>query len=151
MSLFSSKLGNSFFIFDTIIEPLNVSNGKSINKTELNANIDVKDNLVLDDVAIKVDGKDTKVKNDGEIYTVNIKESASKQNLVITAIDKAGNKTLYKVDDLIVSTNVFVRLFNNTILFAAAVFGLLVVLSLTVGLVLKSKSGVVNVKTSSKK
>lgn len=134
-----------------IIEPLNVSNGKSINKTELNANIEVKDNLVLDDVAIKVDGKDTKVKNDGEIYTVNIKESAAKQNLVITAIDKAGNKTSYKVDDLIVSTNVFVRLFNNTILFAAAVFGLLVVLSVTVGLVLKSKSGVVNVKTSSKK
>ena len=52
---------------------------------------------------------------------------------------------------MIVSTNVFVRLFNNTILFAAAVFGLLVVLSVTVGLVLKSKSGVVNVKTSSKK
>lgn len=96
-----------------VIIPLNLAEGETYNTDNYVANIAVNDNLVLSEVNIWVNGEAVSYENIGDGYTFSIPESAKKQNIVISAKDAAGNRVVCEVDNLLVSTNIFVRWLNN--------------------------------------
>ena len=85
--------------------------------------VEIKDNLVLEDVKVYLNGEEIKYSNQGETYTFDIPEKNEKQNVRIVAVDAAGNELEVLVEDFLVSTNVFVRWFNNTPLFIGSIAG----------------------------
>lgn len=98
---------------EPVIVPLNLAEGETYNTDNYVANIAVNDNLVLSEVNIWVNGEAVAYENIGDGYTFSIEESAKKQNIVISAKDAAGNRVVCEVDNLLVSTNIFVRWLNN--------------------------------------
>lgn len=85
--------------------------------------VEIKDNLVLEDVKVYLNDEEIKYSNQGETYTFDIPEKNEKQNVRIVAVDAAGNELEVLVEDFLVSTNVFVRWFNNTPLFIGSIAG----------------------------
>lgn len=85
--------------------------------------VEIKDNLVLDDVKIYLNDAEVEYRSEGETYTFDIPEKNGKQNVRIVAVDAAGNTYELLVENFLVSTNVFVRWFNNTPLFVGSIVG----------------------------
>ena len=85
--------------------------------------VEIKDNLVLGDVKIYLYDAEVEYRSEGETYTFDIPEKNGKQNVRIVAVDAAGNTYELLVENFLVSTNVFVRWFNNTPLFVGSVVG----------------------------
>ncbi len=86
--------------------------------------VSVKDNLVLENVKLYVNGKEEKYTSEGEDYKFNIASSNSLQDVEIIADDAAGNSYTLAINDVLVSTNLFVRWFNNTPLFIGSIAGI---------------------------
>lgn len=106
-----------------VIVPADFENGKQYAVELKEVAIEIKDNLVLDSVKIYLNDKEVEYKVAGEIYTFDIPESNKKQSVKIVAIDAAGNEQEIVVGDFLVSTNVFVRWYNNTPLFIGSIVG----------------------------
>lgn len=106
-----------------IVEPMNLESNGQYNTSNYRATVQIKDNLVLGDVVVKVDGKDVKCDASGDNYSFIIPESVAKQNIEITAKDAAGNERDIEVDDVLVSTNFFARWYNNTPIFIVSIGG----------------------------
>ncbi len=85
--------------------------------------ITVKDNLVLNDVKVSLNGQPIEYTNSGDSYKFVVDSSNSKQSLQITATDAAGNETVVEVKDFLVTTSMFVRWYNNTPLFYGSIAG----------------------------
>ena len=85
--------------------------------------VEIKDNLVLEAVKVLLNGEEIEYQVDGETCSFDIPESNSLQTVKIIAVDAAGNETEVLVEDFLVSTNFFVRWFNNTPLFIGTVGG----------------------------
>lgn len=101
--------------------------------------VEIKDNLVLEGVKIYLNGAEIQYTNDGETYTFDIPEMNEKQNVRIVAVDAAGNEYELSVEDFLVSTNVFVRWYNNTPLFVGSIVGIAVVCGFLIIVMLKRK------------
>lgn len=104
-----------------IIEPINIESEKNYNTNSYDAMVSVNDNLILTEVEITIDGSRAAYTNDGENYRFQIPESSQRQNVIILARDAAGNEMIYELADILVSTNVFVRWFNNRALFGGSI------------------------------
>lgn len=102
-----------------VIIPINFESGETYNETVYQANISIKDNLVLDYVEVYVDGRNVNVNADGENYTFDIPEANVSRNIRIVAVDAAGNQAEYVLKDIWVTTNFFVRWYNNKPVFVA--------------------------------
>lgn len=98
---------------EPVIVPLNIAEGETYNTDNYMASISVNDNLVLSEVSIRVNEQEITYENVGDTYTFSVPESTKKQNVVISAKDAAGNIVVYEMKDILVSTNIFIRWFNN--------------------------------------
>ena len=124
----SKKAEISFGIDKTnpVIVPIDFESGKQYPVEVKNVKAEVKDNLVLESVKIYLNGEEVEYKVDGEAYTFDIPEANEKQNVEFVAVDAAGNEYKLQVDDFLVSTNIFVRWYNNTPLFVGSIIGVVV-------------------------
>lgn len=121
-----------------VITPINLESEEQYpnGKNKLNddnkytAKISITDNLVLDTVQIYLNGKEVKYKNTDEDYSFDIGTSSSMQKVKIMAADAAGNKYETDISDILVSTNVFARWYNNSVLFIGSIIGISVIVVL---------------------
>lgn len=79
--------------------------------------VEIKDNLLLEDVKIYLNGEEVPYVVNGDEYSFEVLKSNSKQNVRIVAVDAAGNEEEILVTDVLVTTNIFARWYNNTPLF----------------------------------
>lgn len=118
-----------------VIVPIDFESGKQYPVEVKTVKAEIKDNLVLENVKIYLG--EEKAENeiqyaaDGETYTFDIPQSNEKQTVIFVATDAASNEYKLAVEDFLVSTNIFVRWYNNTLLFAGSIIGVVV---LAVGL-----------------
>ena len=109
-----------------VIVPIDLESGVQYPVEGKTVTIEIKDNLVLENVKIYLNDKEVEYTVDGESYTFFIPESNSVQDVRIVATDAAGNEYELSVDDFLVSTNIFVRWYNNTPLFIGSIIGVIV-------------------------
>lgn len=121
----SKKAEISFGIDKTnpIITPLNFQSKSSYNTDAFQACVSVEDNLVLSGVDIRVNNVPVTYENTGSNYYFEIPESTKKQTVTIYAEDLAGNGYSYEVEEVLVSTNIFVRWYDNKPLFVGSIVG----------------------------
>ena len=112
-----------------IITSFDLEPNKQYAVTTKTATFSIKDNLVLSDVKVYANDKELKVKKDGEKYTISIPKSNSKQTIKVVAIDAAGNETVMDISDILVTSDSFARLYNNSLLF----YGLLALIFIVTG------------------
>lgn len=123
----SKKAEISFGIDKTapVIVPVDLESGKQYPVELKKVSVEIKDNLVLESVKIYLNSKEIEYTVDGETYTFDIPESNSVQDVKIVAVDAAGNEYLVEIEDIIVSTNILVRWYNNTPLFTGSIAGVI--------------------------
>lgn len=109
-----------------VIVPIDFEGGVQYAVEEKVVSIEIKDNLVLQDVKIYLNDKEVEYTVDGETYTFTIPASNSKQDVRIVVTDAAGNEYELPVNGFLVSTNLFVRWYNNTPLFVGSIIGVVV-------------------------
>ena len=127
-----------------VIVPIDFESGKQYAVDVKDVVIEIKDNLVLENVKIYLNGEEIEYTVDGESYKFSIPKSNSKQDVKIVTTDAAGNEEIVEVNDFLVNTNIFVRWFNNTPLFVGSIIGVVVLaLGITIFLVFfkKKKEG----------
>lgn len=133
----SKKAEISFGIDKTkpVIVPIDFESGKQYPVEVKTVKAEIKDNLVLENVKIYFGEEkaenEIKYTVDGETYTFDIPQSNEKQTVLFVATDAASNEYKLSVEDFLVSTNIFVRWYNNTPLFIGSIIGVVV---LAVGL-----------------
>lgn len=106
-----------------VVIPVDFESGKQYAVELKTVSVEIKDNLVLEAVRVLLNGDEIEYRVDGETYIFDVPESNSLQTVRIIAVDAAGNETEVMVEDFLVSTNFFVRWFNNTPLFIGTVGG----------------------------
>ena len=87
---------------------------------------------------------------DGENYQFNIPNNTKKQDVTIMAVDAAGNKTNYVLNGILVTTNTFIRWYNNKPLFAGSIAGAAVVTGGGVGAAIALRSGRIKIRRKRK-
>ena len=135
------KKAEIWFGVDTtspVIVPLNIEDGESYNLTELEAQVEVQDNLKLNSVKAYVNDVEVEVKESEEqsLYTLLMTESTKEQNLRIIATDAAGNELVRKVNGIYITTNPWVRFIHNKMA-VVAVGGSATIVLVFVGVLLK--------------
>lgn len=118
-----------------VVVPIDFESGSQYPVTTKTVSVEIKDNLVLDNVKIYLNDTEVKYNNEGESYTFDIPEKNEKQNVKIIATDAAGNELALTVDNFLVTSNVFVRWFNNTPLFICSIAGIVVIIGAVIVLV----------------
>ncbi len=106
-----------------VIVPIDIESGEQYPVDKKDATVSIKDNLVLEDAMVYLNGEQVEHKEDGENFSFTISSSNEKQNVRIVALDAAGNELTNEVVDILVSTNPIVRWYNNTPLFAGSIGG----------------------------
>lgn len=106
-----------------VIVPIDLESGKQYPVELKKVSVEIKDNLVLESVKIYLNGKEIEYTVDGETYSFDIPESNSVHDVKIVAVDAAGNESHVEIEDILVSTNIFVRWYNNTPLFIGSIIG----------------------------
>lgn len=119
-----------------IVTSINVESSRQYSTETKQAVVAVKDNLVLDHVAIYVDGKESDYTVSGENYIFEIPGADRKQNISVVATDMAGNIKNYMIEDVLVSTNLFARWFYNTKLFVASIIAMTLMVGYGIGTIL---------------
>lgn len=117
----------------------NLKDDESYNDQEYEARMSAIDNILLSDVEITVDGDKVETTQEGDEYVFTIPEKASKQDIKATVRDAAGNVTTETAEGVVITTNAFVRLINNTWAMVGIIAGLVVVGGVTTLLVLRKK------------
>ncbi len=117
----------------------NLKDDESYNDQEYEARMSAIDNILLADVEITVDGDKVETTQEGDEYVFTIPEKASKQDIKATVRDAAGNVTTETAEGVVITTNAFVRLLNNTWAMVGIIAGLVVVGGVTTLLVLRKK------------
>lgn len=106
-----------------VILPINLESETDYNAEEFFASVSVKDNLVLQSVQISLNGEQIEYQKQEDTYDFVIPEDTRKQSVVILAQDAAGNAVTYEAKDILVSTNSFVRWYNNKPIFIGSIAG----------------------------
>lgn len=104
------------FVIDTQKPDIIISgikdNGK-YKEYEKEVTISVKDVSGLESVLITLNGKVVEAVQDGDLYTIKVPESDSRQVISVKAIDKAGNISENEVKDILITSNQWVYLINQ--------------------------------------
>lgn len=126
-----------------VVVPIDFESGVQYPVESKKVSVDIKDNLVLGKVKIYLNDKELNYETSGETYLFDIPESNRKQTVRIVALDAAGNEQELAVKEFLVSTNIFVRWYNNTVLFVCSIVGFAVILLalITLLIVKKKRSG----------
>ncbi|MED4014532.1 Ig-like domain-containing protein [Sutcliffiella cohnii] len=107
-----------------VIVPIDLESGAQYPVETKAVTVSIKDNLVLDQATIFLNNEEVDYEVSGEDYTFDIPSSNAKQSVTIVAVDAAGNELNVDITDLLVSTNLFVRWYNNTSLFYGSLIGI---------------------------
>lgn len=110
-----------------VIIPIDLESNTQYPIEDKTVDLEIKDNLVLQNVTIYIDGEETEYTVNGETYTFTIHESNRPREILIVAVDAAGNEYEMSVTNVLVSTNIFARYFNNKPLFYGSIGGVAVV------------------------
>ena len=110
-----------------VIIPIDLESNTQYPIEDKTVDLEIKDNLVLQNVTIYIDGEETEYTVNGETYTFTIHESNRPREILIVAVDAAGNEYEMTVTNVLVSTNIFARYFNNKPLFYGSIGGVAVV------------------------
>lgn len=112
---------------DPVIVPIDFESGKQYPVEVKTVETEIKDNLVLADVKIYLGEEkaenEVKYTVEEETYIFDIPQSNEKQSVIFVATDAAGNIFKLPIEDFLVSTNLFVRWYNNTPLFIGSIVG----------------------------
>ena len=133
-----------------VVIPIDVESNAQYPVDTKAANVTVNDNLVLDSVEIYIGDKKCDYTVDGENYQFNIPNNTKKQDVTIMAVDAAGNKTNYVLNGILVTTNTFIRWYNNKPLFAGSIAGAAVVTGGGVGAAIALRSGRIKIRRKRK-
>lgn len=106
-----------------VIVPMDIEDGKQYPVDTKPVTVSVNDNLVLEDTTIYLNEKEIEYNVSGDNYTFEIPSSNETQDVKIVAVDAAGNKLVSEVKGVLVTTNLFVRWYNNTPLFIGSLAG----------------------------
>lgn len=133
-----------------VVIPIDVESNAQYPVDTKAANVTVNDNLVLDSVEIYIGDKKCDYTVDGENYQFDIPNNTKKQDVTIMAVDAAGNKTNYVLNGILVTTNTFIRWYNNKPLFAGSIAGATVVTGGGVGAAIALRSGRIKIRRKRK-
>ena len=133
-----------------VVIPIDVESNTQYPVDTKAANVTVNDNLVLDSVEIYIGDKKCDYTVDGENYQFDIPNNTKKQDVTIMAVDAAGNKTNYVLNGILVTTNTFIRWYNNKPLFAGSIAGATVVTGGGVGAAIALRSGRIKIRRKRK-
>lgn len=104
------------FVIDTQKPDIVISGIKDNDKYkeyEKEVTISVKDISGLESVLITLNGKVVEAVQEGDLYTIKVPESDSRQIISVKAIDKAGNVSESAVKDILITSNQWVYLVNQ--------------------------------------
>ncbi|WP_068673681.1 hypothetical protein [Oceanobacillus sp. Castelsardo] len=116
-----------------VVVPIDLEDGKQYPVDNKKATISVKDNLVLDDVAITLNDKEIEYEVDGENVVFEIPSANAPQDVKVLATDAAGNEVVTEVSGFLVTTNLVARWYNNTPLFVGSLGGVGVLIAAVLG------------------
>lgn len=133
-----------------VVIPIDVESNAQYPVDTKAANVTVNDNLVLDSVEIYIGDKKCDYTVDGENYQFDIPNNTKKQDVTIMAVDAAGNKTNYVLNGILVTTNTFIRWYNNKPLFVGSIAGAAVVTGGGVGATIALRSGRIKIRRKRK-
>lgn len=145
----SKKAEISFGIDKTppVIIPIDIASEEQYAQDVKTATVAVNDNLVLQDVQVFVGENQSEYTAEGENYVFDIPSSSDRQDITIAAVDAAGNRTNYVISGVLVTTNAFIRWYNNTPLFVGSIAGTAVLSGAGVGGFAFMKGRSIKVKT----
>lgn len=103
-----------------VVIPIDMESGSQYPVDVKSATIAVNDNLVLKSVDIYIDSKKYEYTINGENYIFDVPNADWPQTITIVATDSAGNVTRYEIKDILVTTNLFIRWYNNKPLLAGS-------------------------------
>ncbi|MCI9292252.1 MAG: hypothetical protein HFF02_02990 [Erysipelotrichaceae bacterium] len=109
-----------------VVVPIDFESGKQYPVESKQVSVEIKDNLVLDHVQIFLNDEVVSYENTEDHYYFTIPQSNRKQTVTIAAQDAAGNIYEMRIEDFLVSTNIFARWYNNTPLFITSIVGCIV-------------------------
>ena len=104
------------FVLDSIDPKIIVSGveqGKKYHEYEKKVTIDIRDISGVDKISATLNGKEVVLNKENGVYSFNISESVSSQTLEVTVVDLAGNKSTSRVEDFMVTSNLWVYLINQ--------------------------------------
>lgn len=111
-----------------IISAINFEGNKTIEETNFKAIVSISDNLLLESVVIRVNGKEVEYEVSGNEYSFTLPESNESYEITIEATDAAGNTETLTISEVFVNTSAFVSFINSDgIVVAGAVGGTAVV------------------------
>lgn len=113
-----------------IVTPIDLESDTQYAVDGKTVSIEIKDNLLLQDVKIYLNDEEITYIVDGDNYIFDIPKDNAKQTVTIVAVDAAGNKQTIFVEDFLVTTNIFARWFNNTPLFIGSMVALVALLGI---------------------
>ncbi len=100
-----------------------LESNEQYNENVKTVTVQIKDNLVLESVVIKLNGNEIEYTVDGENYTFIIRESDDMQNVEIIATDASGREQIISLDRITVTTNYIILWYRNTPLFVGSLIG----------------------------
>lgn len=134
-----------------VVIPIDIASNEQYDLDVKSATVTVNDNLVLENVQVYVDEEQKEFTSDGENYVFDIPSSSSRQDVTIVAKDAAGNTTNYVISGVLVTTNAFIRWYNNTPLFIGSIVGVAGLSGASIGGLAFLKNRNVTIKTKKKK
>ena len=93
---------------------VNVEEGTTYPEDSKQAEFAIEDNLLLKDVTVTVNGREIETEADGELYSFTLTGSDKAREIVVEAVDEAGNTSSLTLPDVYVTRNLFVRWYTNT-------------------------------------
>lgn len=119
-----------------VVVPIDLEEGQQYAVEVKTVVIEIKDNLILDSVKIYLNEQEVSYTVEGESYIFDILESTDRQSVRIVAADAAGNRYDLRVKDILVTTSVFARFYNNTPLFVGTIIVIAIIAIGGAGIVL---------------
>lgn len=129
----------------------NLENGVTYALENMTVNMSISDNLLLSSITVYLDDYNTPYKTwtteeiesiiaeNGE-FTFDIAgDSTSAHKVKIVSVDAAGNEQVKEITDFFVTTNIWVRYYNNKGLFFGSIGGVILLAGLIVFLVVWKK------------
>lgn len=110
-----------------VVIPIDIESDAQYPVDVKSATVTVNDNLVLENVEVYVGEEKCEYTAEGENYTFNVPSADARQDITVAATDAAGNRTNYVISGVLVTTNAFIRWYNNKPLFVGTIAGVAVV------------------------
>ena len=140
------------FVVDKTAPTINVidlENGKTYAEENKNVHFSAADNLRLSEITVYLDGNEhvrftaediqKALENSEDLSFIVPGDSTKAHNVSISAVDAAGNVFTEEITDFFVTTNLFVRYFNNKGLFFGSIGGFTGILALLIILLTAKK------------